>query len=75
MIHARVSEAHIPFELMYTPDHTLPVLPIKDLINEESDPTTPFKFATYTKPSVSHLCVLFCTCVVRKATAHVGKGR
>ena len=27
---------------------------------------------TYTKPSISHLCVLFCPCVVQKATAHVG---
>ena len=50
-----------------------PVLPIKYLINEYSKPTTPFKFVTGTKPSVSHLRVLFSPCVVRKATAHVGK--
>ena len=25
------------------------------------------------KPSVSHLCVLFCPCVVWKSTAHVGR--
>ena len=31
----------------------------------------PHKLATGTKPSVSHLRVLFCTCVVRKSTAHV----
>ena len=31
----------------------------------------PYKLATGTKPSVSHLHVLFCSCVVRKATAHV----
>ena len=31
----------------------------------------PHKLATGTKPSVSHLRVLFCPCVVRKATAHV----
>ena len=41
------------------------------MINKEGDPTTPFKLATGTKPSVSHLRVLFCPCVVRKATAHV----
>ena len=34
-------------------------------------PTTPYKLATGTKPSVSHLRVLFCPCVVRKSTAHV----
>ena len=31
----------------------------------------PHKLATGTKPSVSHLRVLFCLCVLRKATAHV----
>ena len=56
---------------MYTTDHIFPVLPNKDLINEDGDPTTPHKLATGTKPSVSHLRVLFCPCVVRKATAHV----
>ena len=49
----------------------VPVLPIKDLINENGNPTTPHKLSTGTKPSVSHLRVLFCPCVVRKATAHV----
>ena len=35
------------------------------------NPTTPYKLATGTKPSVSHLRVLFRPCVVRKATEHV----
>ena len=56
---------------MYTIDHIFLFLPIKDLINEDGDPTTPHKLATGTKPSGSHLRVLFCPCVVRKATAHV----
>ena len=56
---------------MYTTDHIFPVLPIKDLRNEDGDPTTPHKLATGTKPSVSNLRVLFCPCVVREATAHV----
>ena len=71
MVHARVSEAYVHFTLMYTTDQILPVLPIKDLINEDGDPTTPHKLAIGMKPSVSHLRVLFCPCVVRKATAHV----
>ena len=71
MVHARVSEAYVHFELMYTTDHIFPVLPIKDLINEDGNPTTPHKLATGTKPSVSHLGVLFCPCVLRKSTAHV----
>ena len=58
---------------MYTVDHIFPVLPIKDMINKDGDPTTPFKLSTGTKPSVSLLHVLFCTSVVRKATAHVEK--
>ena len=32
-----------------------------------------FKLATGTKPSVSHLCVLYSLCVERKATAHIDK--
>ena len=71
MVHARVPEVYVHFALMYTTDHIFPVLPIKDLINEDGDPTMPHKLATGTKPSVSHLRVLFCRCVVRKATAHV----
>ena len=71
MVHARVPEVYVHFELMYTTDHIFLVLPIKDLINEDGDPTTPHKMATGTKPSVLHLRVSFCQCVVRKATAHV----
>ena len=43
----------------------------KTLKNEDGDPTTSHKLATGTKPSVSHLCVLFCPCVVRKYTTYV----
>ena len=70
MVHARVPEVHVHFSLMYTTDHIFPVLPIKDLINKDGDPTTPHKLTTGTKPSVSHLRVLFFPCVVRKATAN-----
>ena len=71
MVHGRFPEVYIHFALMYTTDHIFLVLPIKDLINEDGGPTTPDKLATGTKTSVSHLRVLFCPCVVRKATAHV----
>ena len=43
------------------------------MINEDGDPTTPFKPATDIKPSVSHSCMLFFPCVVRKATSHIDK--
>ena len=72
LVHDKVSEAYIHFSLMYMTYHIFPVLPIKDMINKDGDPTTPYKLATGTKPSVSHLRVLFCPCVVWKATAHVG---
>ena len=65
MIHARVPEIYVHFTLMYTTDHIFPVIPIKYLINKDGDPTNPHKLATGTKPSVSHLRVLFCPCVVR----------
>ena len=71
MIHARFLEACINFALMYMTYHIFPVLPIKDLINEDSDPTTPHKMATGTKSTLSHLRVLFFPCVVQKATAQV----
>ena len=58
---------------MYATDHIFPVLSIKYLINEDGEPTIPFKLETVTKPSVSHLCVLLFPCVVHKSTAHVGK--
>ena len=73
MVHARVLEVYIHFALMYTTYHIFPVLPIKHMINKYGDPTASFKLATGMKPSVSHLRVLFCPCVVRKATAHVDK--
>ena len=75
VVHARASEGYIHFAFIYTTYHIFPVLPIKYLINEDGDPTTPYKLATGKKPSVSNLRVLFCPCVVRKATAHVGKRR
>ena len=57
---------------MNTTDPIFLVISIKFLINEDGDPTTQFKLETGTKPSVSHLNVLFCPCVLWKATAHVG---
>ena len=43
------------------------------MINKDNNQTMPFKLATGTKPSVSHLRVLFCLWVVWKSTAHVNK--
>ena len=71
MVHDRVPEAYIHFTLMCMTDHIFLVLPIKYLINKDGDPTTQHKLATGYRPSVSHLRVLFCPCVVRKGTAHV----
>ena len=73
MVHARFLEAYIHFALMYTTYHMFPVLPIKYLKSEDGDPTTPFKLATGTKPSVSHLHMLFFSCILRRTTAHVDK--
>ena len=73
MVYARVSEAFFQFALVYTTYHIFPVLPIKDMINEDVKLTTPFKLAKGTKPPVSNLHMLFCRCVVRKSTAHFDK--
>ena len=72
MVHTRVSEAYIHFAFMYTIDRIFLVIPIKDVINEDRNPTAPFKLATVTKPSVSNLRMLFFPCVVQKATSYVG---
>ena len=72
MVHAQVLEAYINFALMYTVDHIFLVLQIKYLINEEGEPTSPFKLATGTKPSIFHLRILFCPCVLQKGTRNVG---
>ena len=71
MVHARGLEAYIPFELMYMSYHIFTVLPMKDLINADGDTTNPFKLATGMIPLASNLHMLFCACVVWKATAHV----
>ena len=57
---------------MYTTYQLFLVLPIRDLINEDGNPTTPFKIAIGTKTSPSYLRVLSCPCVVQKATTHLG---
>ena len=43
MAHLRVLEGYIRFELIYTADHILLVLPIKDSINKEAKPNTQLK--------------------------------
>ena len=73
MVHARVLEVYVHFALMYTTDNIFPVLPIKDLTNEDGDLTMPHKMSTGKKPSVSHSPLFFCPCVVRKATEHIEK--
>ena len=65
MVHARVPELYVHFALMYTTDNIFPVLPIKDLLNDDGYPKTPHKLATGTKPSVSNLRVLLCLNVRR----------
>ena len=69
MINAQVSEVYINFVLMYKTDH---IFPTKDLINKDGKLNPQFIFTTGMKPSISHFCVLFFPCVVRKATSHVG---
>ena len=71
MEHARVSDEYIQFALIYTTDNIFPVIPITHSVNQVGEPTTPRKLATGMKPSVSNLRILFCPCIVIKATARV----
>ena len=52
-------------------DHIFPALPIKNLVNQDGEPTISHKMETGTKNLVSNLLVLFCRCVVQKETSHV----
>ena len=74
MVHARFSEAYTYFALMYTTDHIFPVIPIKDLINKDNNPTTSFRLATSTKHSVSHLNVFFFHVLYGKILYFLQKG-
>ena len=71
MVHARVLEAYIHFTFMYTTDHTFPVLPIKYMINEDNEPTIPFKLATGTKTfSITFTRVIFSICCTESCCTH-----
>ena len=71
LVHGRVYDNLFIHLLMYMTDHISPVLPIKNLVNQDSKPTTPHKLATITKTSVSNLQILFCPYVVQKAAVNV----
>ena len=57
MVHAWVSDEYIHFAFMYTTDHLFPVIPIKHLVNQDGELTTPHKLETGTKISLSNLRV------------------
>ena len=69
--HAQVSGEYIHFAFMYTTDHIFPILPIKNLVNQDGELTTPHKLATVAKPSVSNIRVLLFLFGVKNSTAHV----
>ena len=71
MVHAWVSDKYIHFSFICITDDIIPGLPIKYLVNQDGEPTTPQKLETGTKTSVSNLHVSLCPCVVLKETAHV----
>ena len=70
MVHARVLDEYIHFTLMYTNYHIFPVLPIKNLINQDGEPSTPQKLVTGKTFVIKPTCSIF-PCVVQKVTAHV----
>ena len=58
---------------MYSTDHIFPVIPIKKLVNQDGEPTTPRKLEMGKKPLVSHPWYLLCARAIKKATAHSDK--
>ena len=71
---AAASQSRISFSLCLAVYERYVRVPGVSLFNLKPGtiPTTPYKLATGTKSSVSHLRVLFFPCVVRKDTVHVG---
>ena len=67
-MHAQVSEEYIHFALMYTADHIFPILPIKNLVNQDGEPTMPHKLVTVTKTLASNL-IFYSVHVIRLALA------
>ena len=45
-VHGQVSDEYIHFAFMYTNVHILHVIPIKHLLNQGGEPTTPHKLKT-----------------------------
>ena len=52
MVYERVSDKYINYELMYMTDNIFPNLPIKHLVNQYGEPTTPYKLTSSKKTSV-----------------------
>ena len=71
MVFAQFSDKYKHFALMYTTDHILPVLHIKYLVKQDSEPTNPQKLTNGTKPSVSNIRILLFPYFVKKSTAYV----
>ena len=52
MVHARVSDKYLHLALIYTTGNILPVLPTKNLVNKDGEPTITHKLENNTKNSV-----------------------
>ena len=74
MVHARVLEACIHFALIYTVNHIFLILPIKDPINKDDKPTTPFKLVTGKKPSITFTRVILSICCTKSYCTCWDKG-
>ena len=75
LVHARFSEAYIHFALMYTKDNIFPVIPIKDMLNKDGDPTTPYKLATGTNLQYHIYACYFINVLYGKLLHTLGQSR
>ena len=70
----RVEEKFTHFALINAAHVIMPVLPLKDLVNESGEQTTSIKLMTGNKARIGHIRTLFCPVIVKKLTAqHKGK--
>ena len=70
----RVEEKFNHFALINTAHVIMPVLPLRDLVNESGKQTTLVELMTGNKARISRILTLLCLVIVKKLTAqHKGK--
>ena len=69
MVFARVEERFTDFALLYAAHEIIPALPLRDLVDDSGETTTPTFLMTGKKAHISGIRTLFFPCIIKKLTA------